>query len=175
MERASTQFFILLSAALFLFCLTQPAVDFERVCKGIDFAAVKVAGLWHEPIGEIETMKGFYLLLSGGFGLFFGQIGAVGWVANLLYFIAFGMSLKTIGVPARQLAIASLIIAIASLPITNLAPVLADEGGVCFLSAISPLFGHWLWLEAIAALNVAVWFSPLSATETHKVPHEKVG
>lgn len=159
----SKTFFLLVSAAFFLFCLTQPAVNFERVCKGIH-GALNVAGMWQEPIGKIEILGGLYLLSIGGFGLLFAQLGAVGWGANLLYLSAFVLSLDgTTCVLQRRLAIASLTIAIVSLPMTNWFPVLADEGGVCFLSAISPQVGYWLWLAAIAALCGAVFASPLTS------------
>jgi hypothetical protein len=160
--RSSRQLLLLLSAGLFLLCLTQPAVDFERVCHSYDLTPAKVAGLWQEPLGPIETFSGFSLLINGAFGLALSPLGAIGWFANLFYFSAFDMSLKSNHTLARQLAFASLLFGIISLPLTNLSPITMDEGGVCGLSAISPNVGYWLWLAAMAALNVVVWIAPRS-------------
>lgn len=161
MTRTTRQLLLILSAAIFLLCLTQPAVDFETVCRHFP-ASLKVAGLWHEPLGQIETLSGLYLFLSGFLGVLFMQPAAVAWLANVFYFASLCMALGEISVPSRRLASLSLILAVVSLPITNFYPLPADEGGVCYFSAISPVSGYWLWLAAIVVLTIVVWRNPLS-------------
>ncbi|NJO09839.1 MAG: hypothetical protein HC873_09480 [Leptolyngbyaceae cyanobacterium SL_1_1] len=137
-----------------MLCLFQPAVEFEKVCG---FSA-RVAGLGNEPLGDLEVMRGAEILLLGGFGVLFMQAGAVGWLANPLYFAALLLAFITRSLKAKIVvelcAVTALGIAIISLSQTNQFPLLADEGGVCRLSAIQPKPGHWLWMSAIGLLNI---------------------
>lgn len=153
-----------MSLLLFAASLTQSAVEFEKVCRNSETRKVEAAGLWGAPLGPVESMSGLKLLLVGGFGVLFVQLGAVGWLANALYFLVVALWLTKEESPIKWLVLASLIVAASSLPLTNLFPIAADEGIVCYFSAIRPEVGYWLWLAAISALNVAAWLGARNAT-----------
>ena len=128
-------------------------MDFDKACS--TEGEPELAKLWEEPRGEVETSRGLWLLVGGALGVVFLQPGAFGWLANPFY--ATGVVLTFFGrrvatVLARVAALAALVIAAISLPLTNVWALPADEGGVCHLSAIAPRLGYWLWLAAIAAL-----------------------
>lgn len=145
----------LVSIAIFVMSLTQPAVSFEKICKDSNTRKVEIAGLYKQPLGVIDEMSGIEILALGGFGVLFAQIGAIGWLANPLYFYLLFQILK--GKPARNLLmIICLVLGIISLPITNMTPFLADEGGACYFSASRPELGFWLWLFSMVLLIVPV-------------------
>ena len=151
--------FLLFSASVFLFtiCLFEPAVEFEKVCENRSTGTVEVAGIGNESLRPREIMSGLYLLLAGGIGVLFAQFGAVGWLANPLYFTALAMSFTPERGMSRLFAIGSLVLAVVSLKATNWFPITADEGGVCYFSALQAKDGYWFWLWAIGLLNAHVW------------------
>ncbi|WP_414550748.1 hypothetical protein [Anabaena sp. CCY 0017] len=154
------RFFLLtVSVLLFGLCLTQPAVEFEKVCTTFASPELKIAGLWNEPLGPLEIMRGLNILILGAIGVLFIQYGAFGWLANPLYFAALFTSFKSRGYLPKLFAMGSLGIALVSLWLTNWFPLLANSGGFCHFSAIQPKRGYWLWLLAIALLNVHLWVS----------------
>jgi len=147
---------LLASLSLFVVSLIMPAVDFEKVCRVAPGVALDAAGLWRTPHGPVETIHGYKLFFFGWLPLLIAQVGALGWGANLFYLIAITSSANATGRFKGRTAMAALAISIASLPLTNIFPVVADEGGVCYFSAISPSTGYWFWLFAIATLNAAI-------------------
>jgi hypothetical protein len=151
---------LIASVALFTLCLLQPAVEFEKVCKNHATGLVEVAGLGNEPLGPLEIMGGLKLLLIGGFGILIAHIGAVGWLANPLYFAALITTFSTYNSFrkfSRWCAFGAFGLALISLKVTNWFPIPADEGTVCYFSAIQPKEGHWLWISAIMLMNAHVW------------------
>ena len=158
---------LVLSLLLYLSCLASPAILFEKVCGGSN-SKDYIAGLWNPPNGATETSWGIALLLIGAFGVLFIQYGAMGWLANPLYALTlFALFLNNLTL-ARIFIVGAIGFALISLHLTNWFPLLADEGGVCYSSAIQPLIGHWLWLSAMGllAIHVWVWRKPISAHKT---------
>ena len=154
-------FWTILSAILYLTCLGLPAVKFERLCN-----SKVAAGLWNTPIGTTEVSFGLPLLLLGGLGVIFLQAGAMGWLANPLYFLALVTSLENKIRAARILSFTALGFGLVSLHLTNWYPLLADEAGVCRQSAIQPLIGHWMWLTSMVLLTInACFFRSLPQTQ----------
>lgn len=151
----------MISGLLYLSCLAAPAILFEKVCEGSN-PKDHIAGLWQTPNGTTETRGGMGLLLLGAIGVIVMQWGALSWLANPLYLLALIAALVKLTLVARISIIAALGFALVSLHLTNWSPLLADEGEVCYLSAIRPLPGHWLWLAAMVTLAMQVWLPALS-------------
>lgn len=153
---------LFLSLALYICCLFFPAVEFERVSAIM--GPLQVAGVGNEASGPLESMRGCELLVYGPFGLLFGQLGALGWLANPLYFTCVLVPLveKDNGY-FKWLSMVALSFALASLFLTNWFPLVADEGSVVHRSAVNPLLGYWLWLLAIVLICVFSWYKKSDA------------
>ncbi|MCP2729533.1 hypothetical protein [Limnofasciculus baicalensis] len=149
-----------LSLILYISCLASPAILFEKICGGSNSKDF-VAGLWNVPNGATESSWGIALLLLGAIGVIFIQYGAMGWLANPFYFLALITSITSFRnnlIFARIFIVGAIGFALSSLHLTNWFPLLADEGGVCYLSAIQPLLGYWLWLSAMGLLAIHIGF-----------------
>lgn len=152
----ATKFALLFAGVLFVACMTQDAVVFDRTCPGsIDRPAssAPVAGLNNAPLGETSISESFVLLLFGWFGS--GGLGGVGWWANPCAALALVNLLRGQVLKARHFSVGAFALAATSLYATNFFYLIGDEGGVCRLSAVSALSGYWLWLASIAALVFA--------------------
>lgn len=141
-----------LALALYVGALALPAVGF--VITGDSSSPVWMLQLWPLVPGDVKT--GLSLLSAGWIGLLLAQVGAFGWVANVLF--AIGVSRlwnrPSLGMQAKWMADGALGLALVSLPLTNLVPILANEAGSRMVAKV-PLAGYWLWLAAMSTLWVA--------------------
>lgn len=145
---------LLASLLLYLGSLLFPAVEYDTMSSR---PAVHSTHLWHEPLGRVERVPGYFHLVLGWVGMLVPpQITPLGWLANPCYFLALLFARWGRITVTRSLAGLSLALAASSLVIVNLSPlqVMLHDPVPQFWSAISPLAGFWLWLAAIAALNV---------------------
>src|SRR6185437_15021748 len=113
--------------------------------------------LWHAPLGQVETVPGYFHLALGWIGMLLPpQITPLGWLANPAFFLVLLAARWEKIVVARVSAVASLALAACSLVLVNMSPmhVLLHDPVPQYWSAIRPLAGFWLWLAAIATLNV---------------------
>lgn len=133
--------------------LVLPAAGF-LVVKGS--SPVFILRPWVFSPGQVET--GGSILFGGWIELFVvGQIGAIGWIANVLFAVVLFQfwTPAARGSQSRLLSSLAIILGLVSLPLTNLAPILADESG-SKMAATAPLIGFWLWLCSMALLWVAI-------------------
>ena len=145
--------FYVIFLGLLLASLFVPAVEFDKICN-----VEETSWLWSDPLGSIEIMGGLELLLNGFFGVVFMQLGAVGWLANPLFIIfLFGAYRPKEMQRNKRISTGALLLVLSSLLLTNIFPLLGDEGGVCYLSANSPKLGYWLWLGAAALMAYISW------------------
>lgn len=145
---------LLASLLLYLGSLLCPAVEYDTMSSQ---PAVHSMHLWHEPLGRVETVPGYFHLALGWIGMLVPpQITPLGWLANPCFFLALLFARWRRVTLTRALAALSLVLAASSLLLVNLSPlrVMLHDPVPQFWSAISPLIGFWLWLAAIAALNV---------------------
>jgi len=145
---------LLASLLLYLGGLLFPAVEYDTMSSQ---PVVHSTHLWHEPLGRVERVPGYFHLALGWVGMLVPpQITPLGWLANPCYFLALLFARWRRITLARSLAGLSLVLAASSLVLVNLSPlrVMLHDPVPQFWSAISPLIGFWLWLAAIAALNV---------------------
>lgn len=143
--------------ALYIGALVLPAAGFIGV--GDSSSPTFVMRLWPLLPGQIET--GWSMLLGGWIQLFLAQIGAAGWLANVLFAIGLFRfwSPPSFDFQARLMSSSAIVLALVSLPLTNLAPILANEAG-SKMAAFAPLAGYWLWLASMAMLWVAIRVMP---------------
>jgi hypothetical protein len=145
---------LLASLLLYLGGLLFPAVEYDTMSSR---PAVHATHLWHEPLGRVEKVPGYFHLALGWVGMLLPpQITPLGWVANPCYFFALLFARSRRITLTRSLAGLSLALAASSLVVVNMSPlrVMLHDPVPQFWSAIRPLTGFWLWLAAIAALNV---------------------
>ena len=145
---------LLASLLLYLGGLLFPAVEYDTMSSQ---PAVHSTHLWHEPLGRVEVVPGYFHLALGWIGMLVPpQITPIGWLANPCYFLALLFARWRRITLMRSLAGLSFALAASSLVVVNLSPlrVMLHDPVPQFWSAISPLAGFWLWLAAIAALNV---------------------
>jgi len=146
----------LLVLAFYIGALALPAAGFIGV-NGSSHAFILRP--WALIPGQVET--GWSMLSGGLIELFLGQIGAAGWIANVLFAIALFRfwSPPSWGFHARSMSSLAIGLALVSLPLTNLAPILANEAG-SKMAAIVPMAGYWLWLASMALLWLAIRVYP---------------
>ena len=102
-----------------------------------------------------DTYWGGELLLLGPLGLLLIQLGAIGWIVNPLYFITLFFSpLSKKPKLALWLCLLNLALAILSLPILAMFPVIVDEAGTNYFHATSIHVGFLFWLAAIVLAGV---------------------
>jgi hypothetical protein len=145
---------LLASLLLYIGSLLCPAVEYDTMSSQ---PAVRSTHLWHEPLGRVERVPGYFHLALGWVGMLVPpQITPLGWLANPCYFLALLFARWRRIILARSLAGLSLLLAATSLLLVNLSPlrVMLHDPVPQFWSAIAPLAGFWLWLAAIAALNI---------------------
>jgi hypothetical protein len=145
---------LLASLLLYLGSLLFPAVEYDAMSSQ---PATRSTHLWHEPLGQVETVPGYFHLGLGWLGMLLPpQITPLGWLANPAYFLALLAARWGRVFLTRCLTIASLALASCSLVVVNMSPmrVLLHDPVPQFWSAIRPLAGFWLWIAAILALNV---------------------
>ena len=156
----------ILAASLLLYCgsLLFPAVEYDAMSSRPQPAAAIDAGhLWHHPLGQIEMAPGYFHLAFGWLGMLLPpQFTPLGWLANPAYFLVLLTARWGKVALARSLAVGALGLAAFSLVLVNLSPmrVLLHDPVPQFWSAIRPLAGYWLWLAAIAAMNLYVFRLP---------------
>lgn len=143
--------------AFYIGALALPAAGF--IIVGDSSSPVFFLRLWALVPGKVET--GFSMLMGGWIELFLGQIGAAGWIANVLFTIGLFRfwSPPSFGFQARSMSSLAIGLALASLPLTNLSPILANEAG-WKMAALVPLAGYWLWLASMVTLWVAIRVMP---------------
>lgn len=145
---------LLASLLLYLGSLLFPAVEYDAMSSQ---PAMHAAHLWHAPLGQVEKVPGYFHLALGWIGMLLPpQITPLGWLANPAFFLVLLAARWEKIIFARGLAVASLALAACSLVLVNMSPmhVLLHDPVPQYWSAIRPLAGFWLWLAAIAALNV---------------------
>jgi hypothetical protein len=157
------------SLLLYLSSLLFPAVEYDAMSSRPQPAAAVATGhLWHDPVGQVQKAPGYFHLVYGWVGMLLPpQFTPLGWLANPAFFLALLAVRWGKAALARALAVCALILAASSLVVVNLTPmrVLLHDPQTQFWSAIRPLTGYWLWLAAIAALNVYAFWVP-SATRS---------
>jgi len=168
---------LLASLLLYLGSLLFPAVEYDTMSSQ---PAVHSTHLWHEPLGRVQIVPGYFHLALGWIGMLVPpQITPLGWLANPCYFLALLFARWRRITLTRSLAGLSLVLAASSLLIVNLSPlrVMLHDPVPQFWSAITPLAGFWLWLAAIAALNVygLLLSRPASASVEVAVRRERSG
>jgi len=155
MRLAKSQRAVLLaSLLLYLGSLLFPAVEYDAMSSQ---PAIHTTHLWHAPLGQVETVPGYFHLALGWIGMLLPpQITPLGWLANPAFFLVLLAARWEKIVVARVSAVASLALAACSLVLVNMSPmhVLLHDPVPQYWSAIRPLAGFWLWLAAIATLNV---------------------
>src|SRR6185437_4880487 len=135
---------LLASLLLYLGSLLFPAVEYDTMSSQ---PAVHSTHLWHEPLGRVQIVPGYFHLALGWIGMLVPpQITPLGWLANPCYFLALLFARWRRITLTRSLAGLSLGLAASSLLIVNLSPLR--------VMLHDPVPGFWLWLAAIAALNV---------------------
>ncbi|MDD4887086.1 MAG: DUF2628 domain-containing protein [Thiomonas sp.] len=146
----------LLVLAFYIGALALPAAGFIGVN---DSSPVFILRPWALVPGQVET--GWSMLFGGFIELVLGQIGAAGCIANFLFAIAlfrFWIP-RGWGFQARTMSSLAMGLAVVSLPLTNLAPILANEAG-SKMAALAPLSGYWLWMASMALLWAAIRIVP---------------
>ena len=143
---------------LYLGCLLLPAVEYDNMSsRPHPELQADARHLWHQPIGQIQAERGYFHLALGWIGIILPpQVGALGWLANPAYFLAFAASRRGRATLSRVLGLAALALAACSLVLFNLEPmqVLLHDPVSQFWSALRPLAGFWIWIGAIALMNV---------------------
>ncbi len=148
---------LLASLLLYLGSLLCPAVEYDAMSSQ---PVVHATHLWHAPLGQVERVPGYFHLALGWIGLLVPpQTTPLGWLANPAFFLVLLAVRWERILLARGLALAALALAACSLVLVNMSPmhVLLHDPVPQYWSAIRPLVGFWLWLAAIAALNVYAW------------------
>lgn len=146
----------LLVLAFYIGALALPAAGFIGVN---DSSSVFILRPWALVPGQVET--GWSMLFGGFIELVLGQIGAAGCIANFLFAIAlfrFWIP-RGWGFQARTMSSLAMGLAVVSLPLTNLAPILANEAG-SKMAALAPLSGYWLWMASMSLLWAAIRIVP---------------
>jgi hypothetical protein len=146
----------LLALAFYIGALALPAAGFIGVHGS---STTFILRPWALVPVQVET--GWSMLFGGLIELVVGQIGAAGWIANVLFAIALFRFWcpPSWGFQARLMSSLAIGLALISLPLTNLVPILANEAG-WKMAAIVPMAGYWLWLASMAVLWVAIRVLP---------------
>ena len=146
--------------ALYIVALVLPAAGFIGVGDGSSSSFVLRP--WALVPGDVQA--GWEMLVGGFIELFLGQVGAAGWLANVLFAVSLYLFWEPVDPGSRSRSMSSLMIvmiglALVSLPLTNLAPILANEAG-WKMAAHVPLAGYWFWLASMLTLWVALRVMP---------------